>query len=281
MLLGPLKLAVRKGDSPANPTSTSSSPSQASSSNKLTITATRTTASSSTAPPHTTHPASSADKKTSNDLKPGPIAGIAIATAILGALLAAFLTYLYMERKNRRSRRSRTSDKVGFFNSQKGHQNGPKSHDSFSKSQQRMSVRTRENEPSVSAKQPVVDLDKILPQPADDGTVTQEVSAFFTIIDGHVQNFYHDKPMSEVGQMSERINKQYALPQGLSAQRDIDINQLLSNPKSRVHAIACLICAEMLDSIDPFGPREHSLLPQVVTSFLRSAPAPDVDSHGE
>jgi hypothetical protein len=145
-----------------------------------------------------------------------------------------------------------------------------------------MSVRTRDHEQSVSAKQPmVVDLDKILPQPADDGTLTQEVSTFFTVIDGHVENFYHDKPTSEVAQMSERIDKRSGLPGGLSVQRDIDINQLLSNPKSRVHAIACLICAEILDSIDPFGNPERSLLPPVVTTFLRSVPALDVDSHGE
>jgi hypothetical protein len=125
-----------------------------------------------------------------------------------------------------------------------------------------------------------VDLDKILPQPADDGTLTQEVSAFFTVIDGHVENFYHDKPISEIVEVSERTNKQSALPRGLSAQRDIDIGQLLSNPKSRVHAIACLICAEILDSIDPFGDPERSLLPPVVTSFLRNAPPPEMDSHG-
>lgn len=144
-----------------------------------------------------------------------------------------------------------------------------------------MSVRTREHERRVSAKQPMaVDLDKILPQPADDGTLTQEVSAFFTVIEGHVENFYHDKPISEIVEMSERTNKQSTLPRGLSAQRDIDIDQLLSNPKSRVHAIACLICAEILDSIDPFGDPERSLLPPVVTSFLHSAPPPEVDSHG-
>jgi hypothetical protein len=143
-----------------------------------------------------------------------------------------------------------------------------------------MSVRTREHGRSASAKQPV-DLDKILPQPADDGTVTQEVSAFFTIIDGHVENFYHDKPVDEIAQMSERTSRQYAPPRGLSVQREIDIDQLLSNPKLRIHAIACLICAEILDSIDPFGDPERSLLPPVVTSFLRSAPPPDMDSHGE
>ena len=80
--------------------------------------------------------------------------------------------------------------------------------------------------------------------------------------------------------MSERANKQPALPRGLSVQRDIGIDQLLSNPKSRVQAIACLICAEILDSIDPFGDPERSLLPPVVTSFLRSAPPPETDSHG-
>jgi hypothetical protein len=210
-----------------------------------------------------------------------PVAGIAIAAAFLGALLAAFLTFIYMRRKNRRSRSSRTSDEVGFFNSRRQHQNGPKRLDSSSKSQQGMSVRTREHEQSVSAKQPtVVDLDKILPQPADDGTLTQEVSAFFTVIDGHVENFYHDKPIGGIAEVSERTNKQSALPRGLSVQKDIDIDQLLSNPKSRVQAISCLICAEILDSIDPLGDPERSLLPLVVTSFLRSAPPPEMDSHG-
>ena len=144
-----------------------------------------------------------------------------------------------------------------------------------------MSVRTGEHEQSVSDKQPMaVDLDKILPQPADDGTLTQEVSAFFTLIDGHVENFYHDMLIGGIAETSERANKPSALPRGLSVQRAVDIDQLLSNPKSRVQAIACLICAEILDSIDPFGDPQRSLLPPVVTSFLRSAPPPEMDSHG-
>jgi len=106
------------------------------------------------------------------------------------------------------------------------------------------------------------------------------VSAFFTLIDGHVENFYHDKLIGGIAETSDRTNKQSALPRGLSVQRDVDIDQLLSNPKSRVQAIACLICAEILDSIDPFGDPDRSLLPRVVTSFLRSAPPPDTDSHG-
>jgi hypothetical protein len=224
--------------------------------------------------------ATTSGKIHSSRLPSGTVAGISIATAILGALLAAFLTFIYMGRKSRRSRSSRTSDEVSF-NSIRQHQNGPKRPDSSSKSQQGMSARTREHEQRVSAKQPMaVDLDKILPQPADDGTLTQEVSAFFTVIDGHVENFYHDKPTSGTVEMSEQTNKQSALPRGLSAQRDIDIDQLLSNPKSRIHAIACLICAEILDSIDPFGDPERSLLPPVVTSFLQSAPPPEMDSHG-
>jgi hypothetical protein len=217
----------------------------------------------------------------SGRLPGGAVAGIAIAAAVVGAILAAYLTFVYMGRKSRRSRSSRTSDKVGLFDPRRQHQNGAKRHNSSSKSQQGMSVRPREHEQSVSAKQPmVVDLDKILPQPADDGTLTQEVSAFFTVIDGHVENFYHNTPISETAEMNERTSKPYPLPQGLSAQKDIDIDQLLSNPKSRVHAIACLICAEILDSIDPFGDPERSLLPHVVTSFLQSAPRPEMSSHG-
>jgi hypothetical protein len=186
-----------------------------------------------------------------------------------------------MVRKNRRSRSSRPSDGVGFFGFGQ-RQNGPRKLDSPSKSKQGMAVGTGEHEQTGPTKQPkAVDLDKILPQPADDGTLTQEVSAFFTVIDGHVENFYHDKPVSESAQMTERKTKQSAFPRGLSAQRDIDLDQLLAAPKSRLHAIACLICAEILDSIDPFGGPGRSLLPPVVTSFLRNAPLPDVDSHGE
>src|SRR2546423_1984459 len=207
----------------------------------------------------------------------GATAGIAIATAVVGALLAAIFTYLYMRRKNRPSRGSRTSNEAGMISFRKNGENGPKRHGTSSNSKLGMSIRTRE-EHTISAND--VDLDKILPQPVDDGRLAQEVSAFFTVIDGHAENFYHDKPMSEVAQMTERTNEQSALPRGLSLQKDIDIDQLLFNPKSRVHAIACLICAEMLDSIDPFGDTERSLLPAVVTPFLRRVP-PDVDSHGE
>jgi len=129
---------------------------------------------------------------------------------------------------------------------------------------------------SAKHPRPVVDYDRILPQGLDAATLKGDVSRFFTAIETHVENFYHDDSFrDEVA--SKQVEQSVSIPSGILKQRDINFEELVSNPRNRMSAITCLICADILDCIDPFGNPDRSLLPKVVTSFLRSIPPPKLD----
>ncbi len=51
----------------------------------------------------------------------------------------------------------------------------------------------------------------------------------------------------------------------------MDFEALLADRVSRSSAITALITAQILDAIDFFGVTEKSLLPEMVTTFLRSS----------
>jgi hypothetical protein len=125
-------------------------------------------------------------------------------------------------------------------------------------------------------KEKAFDLDKILPQPLEDNAMAQEASRFFTAIDDHVENYYHDQPVQQI----VPIGKEQGLPSGIFIQRDVDIQYLLADPDKRFSAVSSLICAKILDYIDLCGDPERSLLPPMVVKFLHDIPKQHTDSHG-
>jgi hypothetical protein len=110
----------------------------------------------------------------------------------------------------------------------------------------------------------------VLEQPRDDATIKQTVAALFKAVEDHADNYYVDTP-ARSEQAKEPASQSSHLPSGITAQSDVDFEALLADRHSRSSAITALITAQILDAIDFFGMTEKSLLPEMVTTFLRSS----------
>lgn len=124
-------------------------------------------------------------------------------------------------------------------------------------------------------------LDLLLPQPLTDDSVKHEVAGFFAVIEQHAENFYHERPFDDSISADHSGHQRRELPPGIFAQGQNDFGPLLADPGNRLSAISCLICSEMLDSINVKGYPAKSLLPPVVTRFLQSIRAPKERSQGK
>lgn len=116
-----------------------------------------------------------------------------------------------------------------------------------------------------------VTAETVLEQPRDDSTIKQTVATLFKSIEDHAANYYTDKSMGDVRPLTEHKPSPDDMPSGLRLQPHAELETLLADRASRPSAIVALISAKLLDAIDFFGLPEKSLLPEMVTNFLRAS----------
>ncbi|KIW66689.1 hypothetical protein PV04_05997 [Phialophora macrospora] len=216
-----------------------------------------------TGSPPTPDPNSQANHQSDGDLSGGAVAGVAIGCAIAGALIAFGLLFFLMgDRLKKRpysggapshgNSRHSSSRKPGYLNSTL-RQSGD-----------------RAKGGAVERSVEEVTAENVLEQPKDDPTIKQSVASLFKAIEDHADNYYLDTPATSE-QTKEPAGQSSHLPSGITAQNDVDFGALLADRHSRSSAITALITAQILDAIDFFGMTEKSLLPEMVTTFLRSS----------
>lgn len=200
-------------------------------------------------------------------LPDGAVAGIAIATAIAGAALAATVLFFLFFKRNRQ-RRDHPSDMAAR---QKQSGSGGAGNNGRGLSDDGVAGGLGKGARTSG-------LDYILPQPLDDGNIKAAVSDFFKRIEDHVDSrFYPDVPASGEKGPTETSNE-LAL---LAVQPDLDVSVLLSESHTRFQVLKALVCAETLAAIDFEGTSARSLLPSVVTAFLSKISPNLQDNHRE
>ena len=234
-------------------------PTTTSSSTSLNSSATST---SSTKP---TFAPSNHQKQPGGHLSDGAVAGVAIGAAVIGALIAAAALYFLM--KNRLSKNQRSA----------GHAGDPGMAMATQRRRSDRQPNGLQNDQTSQKALPVANTDEILPQPYSDGQMKQEVEQFFSFVGDHVDpSLYHDRQLNLGGGSGQGV-----LPSGIASQQDVPFDDLLANPRTRFAAITSLVCAEMLAAIDFNGAPARSLLPALVTSFIRQSSSRSDNSHGK
>ncbi|EXJ58199.1 hypothetical protein A1O7_05624 [Cladophialophora yegresii CBS 114405] len=192
-------------------------------------------------------------------LSDGAVAGVAIGCAIAGALIALGVLFLLMGDRLRKRHypgaasspahsRHASSKKPGYLNSTLRHPKGG----------------------AVERSVEEVTAEAVLEQPKDDATIKQTVAALFKAIEDHADNYYVDTA-ARSDRQKEPATQSTHPPSGITAQSNVDFEALLADRFSRSSAITGLITAQILDAIDFFGVTERSLLPEIITKFLRSS----------
>lgn len=215
--------------------------------------------SNSSAPATTPH-ASSGGK-----LSSGAVAGIAIGCVIIGALIAAAIVFFAMTRQSKKRSHVRHSSTRGGLDrprpGQARYLDGTLRGNSGNNDKYALVERSAEE----------VTAETVLEQPKDDSTVKQAVATLFKSIEDHATNYYTDRSTGDLRPFNEQKTSPDDMPRGLRLQPHAQLEALLTDRASRQSAIVSLISAKVLDAIDFFGLPEKSLLPEMVTSFLRAS----------
>ncbi|KAL8932064.1 MAG: hypothetical protein Q9216_006977 [Gyalolechia sp. 2 TL-2023] len=179
----------------------------------------------------------------SNSVSPGAAAGIGIACAIAGALIAAAILALLFRRRTRRN--PARSDAVPL--------NGFASVD-----------KAVVSSPDLSS--PTGVIERNLPQPAEDQALGGELSRLGTSIKNHVQSYYHtNNVVGSVDQAALGIIAAGNMPLIASS-----LGSLLSNPSTRLTAIRFCIAWVAISRIDPGCEPDRSFLPPEIAGCLVS-----------
>lgn len=204
------------------------SPISEQSANTSTSTAASSSTSNSTTAPKPIH--TSASKATSNSVSAGEAAGIAIATFVVGVLLAAVFLTMWQKRK---SKQHRYPNDGGF----RGH-----------------STREIQNEKSGFRNGTAVEIgdfdhDRLFPQPLDDAAIKSQAQNLFSQIDGHVETFYTDA--------TDDFRLQSGTPQALLS------------PQSRPFMMKRIITQTMIESMSERCAPDRAFLPFNFTDVAR------------
>ncbi len=209
-------------------------------------------------------------------LSHGAVAGIAVGCAIIGALLAVGVLWFIMKdslKKKKEHPTTAPSRQSGYSGSnQPGY---------LSAGSLRPSQNDREKSRAVERSVEEATVEPVLEQPKDDGTVKQTVAALFKAVEDHSENYFVDTASRSGRSVREFTTGARPLPTGVATQNDVKFESLLADRLSRSSAITSLITAQILDALDFFGVTEKSLLPQMVTTFLRSSTTQIKDNHSK
>jgi hypothetical protein len=115
-------------------------------------------------------------------------AGIGVGCAVGGAFLALVIGYLFFRKREKRHYRRRSS-------------RTQRSHAGF--------VADKEAATTAVAQQPTVDddLDRLLPQEADDNTVRKKAATLFDQLELHVENYYRDVKVTITPTMESELSR--------------------------------------------------------------------------
>lgn len=198
----------------------------------------------------------------------GAAAGIAVGCALFGALIAAAVILVVMKKRVSQTRRSGGGGQ-GWFPG------------GSSKIARERNPRTQPSNAAGKGKGPAyiekpideLGIESVLEQPRDDESIGSAVKALFKSIDDHVDNFYAQGHIRDVGTSKSQPVPHAVLPKGIQSQTNVDMGGLLADKDTRASAIISLITAKALDAIDFSALPEHSLLPEVVARFLSTSSA--------
>ncbi|KIW94190.1 uncharacterized protein Z519_05506 [Cladophialophora bantiana CBS 173.52] len=242
------------------------------SASQATATTNDTSSTQSPTPPNTCNSTGNSTENSHKTLSAGAISGIAIASAIFGALFVLFLLF-FMKSQHKKSRHHGTTSWLGYSDRSSSKRPGQLS------STMRRHRDNAEKGGLIERSVQEITAENALEQPKDDSTIKQSVAALFKAIEDHAENYYLDFPPQGAASHQEHQLQYSNLPSGIKGQADVDFRPILAAPESRFSAIASLISATLLDAIDFFGQPEKSLLPEGVTSFLRASSGQVTDSH--
>jgi Cortical protein marker for cell polarity len=222
------KCSGRKCQPAASPSSTSTD-SQASSTSSPHGSSTS-TSSSSTSSPTTT-------SKSSPNISTGEVAGIGIACAIAGAILAGLIVFLL----SRRFRRQASYQP----------QDIPPNNDRYLH-QEKSGVTTT-----------VTNVDRLLPQPAEDDALASGLSKIRDGIKNHVQNYYHNAPVDpNMVDQTRLVDLARVMVMPTSA-----ISDLLLNPATRIPMIRLFLAQLILSRCIGNTDKTCSFLPGEVAAL--------------
>jgi hypothetical protein len=112
-------------------------------------------------------------------------------------------------------------------------------------------------------------VDRLLPQPAEDGAVIGGLSSIRDSIKNHVQNYYHNAPVSpEMIDEASLVEMAHA-----TAMTTGSIRNLLLNPMTRVSMIRLYLSHLVLSRCLGWHDAAQSFLPDEVSSFVASPSA--------
>ncbi|PQE13608.1 hypothetical protein CJF31_00005035 [Rutstroemia sp. NJR-2017a BVV2] len=194
-------------------------------------------------------------KPTHSTISNGAVAGISIATFILGAALALLGFWIFSRRRGSSSRKRRNLP-AATLNTWSSPQQSPGGVSSKING-------TRTSEISMDDYSPVERL--------DDSQFRRHMQNLEELIHQHVENHYHNRPYT--GRQEEL---KVALTRcGYTDQTEPSsqtMATLLINPSKRSTAIRSLIGSVILKAVDLKNSPEDSLLPDVITQFYHMIP---------
>lgn len=185
----------------------------------------------------------------------GEIAGIAIASSVAGAIIAALAVLLLI----RRRRESQNGFHPGWRtpSDSNGDVNGSKS----------PTMAMKPLPLSNGAK----DIDALLPSPLQDRDIESEFSRLGTAINNHARSYFGNGSSSKSLQTDSGIVK--CLSSLLGTKSPLESNKLaaiLSNPRSRTAGVRYLLAWAILDRSKTTTPREVTLLPPEIVELVQT-----------
>lgn len=173
-------------------------------------------------------------------------AGIGVGCAVVGALLAFMIGYLFFRKREKshyRRRSSRTQRSNAGF------------------------VSDKETATAVVAPRPTIDddLDRLLPQEADDNTVRKKAATLFDQLELHVENYYRDVKVSITPTMESELSR-FSSPH-LSEPLVAFLNST-SRPRELIkHSLAFYV----ISLTSAAGESTRSLLPLEIVEMVRAS----------
>jgi hypothetical protein len=191
-------------------------------------------------------------------LTPGKSAGIGIGCAFVGALLAGLIVFFLSRRKQKRAsyQDQHLSIRGGYVEQEKRNIASTKPH---------------------AAGGLVTNVDRLLPQPAEDDVIIGGLSKIRDSIKNHVQNYYHSTPVSPQMVDETRLSE-------LARATTIPTSALLGlllNPTTRVPMIRLFLAHFILSRCSPRIDGIPSFLPNEVSALAASQTQSDVETAGE
>jgi hypothetical protein len=196
----------------------------------------------------TSHVASTSGvKSSSNQISSSGAAGIGLGCAAVGAFLAGFIAFLLLRRKKRPVRKEQHLPYGGVQYA------GQEKPDVIITS-------------TLAAGGAVTKIDRLLPQPAEDGAITGSLSSIRDSIKNHAQNFYHSAPINP-----EMIDEASLVDiADATSMTTGSIRNLLSNPTTRVPMIRMYLSHMILSRCVGGPDATQSFLPNEVSTFVVS-----------